>query len=428
MTPSQRLAIEQSEKRERVNALLSKDELTAEERAELDPLRTRLQEIEPEYRAAMAAEGEDLESAKRENGGITPEFRERLSLRAKASISNFLTAAARGRLPDGAEAELAAAAGVKGIPIELWDIPEERAADGSEHRAVTGAPGTVGVNLDPIRPAVFANSIAARLMVEMPRVQSGTFASATIDTSQSAEAKTKGDAIAATAGTFSVTTATPKRISARLELTLEDIAAVGQQNFESILRQNLALALSDSLDTQMINGSGVAPNLAGFFNRLTDPAAPGAAVATFDDFVGAFADGVDGLWGNTVSEVAIVAGVDTYKISAKTFRDIAAADLGAESFADYAMRLYGGWWTNKRMPAAAANIQQAILCRKGRSAMGASMGMRTAVCPHWGEVTIDDIYSGAASAQRSFTMHVLLGDVILVQPDAYAQVSFRTAV
>ena len=57
--------------------------------------------------------------------------------------------------------------------------------------------------------------------------------------------------------------------------------------------------------------------------------------------------------------------------------------------------------------------------------MGASMGMRTAVCPHWGEVSIDDIYSGSASGQRSFTMHVLLGDVILVQPDAYEQVAFK---
>ena len=30
----------------------------------------------------------------------------------------------------------------------------------------------------------------------------------------------------------------PKRISARLELTLEDIAQVGQENFEAVLRQN----------------------------------------------------------------------------------------------------------------------------------------------------------------------------------------------
>ena len=35
-----------------------------------------------------------------------------------------------------------------------------------------------------------------------------------------------------TAATFTVTSATPKRVSARLSLTLEDIAAVGQANFE----------------------------------------------------------------------------------------------------------------------------------------------------------------------------------------------------
>ena len=79
------------------------------------------------------------------------------------------------------------------------------------------------------------------------------------------------------------------------------------------------------------------------------------------------------------------------------------------------------------MPAKANHIQQAILYRKGRSMMGGAGAMRTAVCPHWGEVSIDDIYSGSAKAERYVTMHVLLGDVILVQPDAYAQVAFRVS-
>ena len=49
---------------------------------------------------------------------------------------------------------------------------------GLETRAdtVTGTPSTVGVNLDRIRPAVFAKSIAPMLGIEMPRVESGTFA------------------------------------------------------------------------------------------------------------------------------------------------------------------------------------------------------------------------------------------------------------
>ena len=91
------------------------------------------------------------------------------------------------------------------------------------------------------------------------------------------------------------------------------------------------------------------------------------------------------------------------------------------------MANYGGWWTNKRMPAKASHIAQCILYRKGRSMMGGSGGMRTAVVPHWGEVGIDDIYTGSAKAERYFSLHVLLGDVILVQPDAYAQVSVRVS-
>ena len=41
----------------------------------------------------------------------------------------------------------------------------------------------------------------------------------------------------ASAATFAVTSATPKRISGRLSIQIEDIAAVGAENFESALRQ-----------------------------------------------------------------------------------------------------------------------------------------------------------------------------------------------
>ena len=59
--------------------------------------------------------------------------------------------------------------------------------------------------------------------------------------------------------------------------------------------------------------------------------------------------------------------------------------------------------------------------------MGGSEMIRTAVCPHWGEVVIDDVYSGSGKGERYFTAHVFLGDVILVQQDAYAQVAFRVS-
>ena len=257
------------------------DSLDDEQRQELDAIERGTADLERQIRAAtVAVEDEDAEQ-RTETRTHEPdaEQRERIGLRSKAQLTNYLLAAAQGRMVAGAEAELQAAAGVKGIPIQLWDVPETRAqGDGRETRDITPAPGTVGVNLDPIRPAVFANSIAARLGIDMPRVASGTYATATITTSQTAEAKAKSAAVAATAGAFTLSTATPKRVSARLELTLEDIAAVGQANFESILRENLSLALSDELDDQAINGAGQNNDLNGMFKALTDPAAPAAGV------------------------------------------------------------------------------------------------------------------------------------------------------
>ena len=420
MTPAMKIQLRLSQVRSRLNEIsgLEGDAFTDEIRSEAESLQNEYSGLEVRHQAAIVAEGEPETRAL---DGPDAEMRERIELRSKASLTGYLQAALAGRQVMGAEAELQAAAGIgNGIPLELWDVPVETRADAS-----TAAPGTVGVNLDRIRPAVFANSIAPRLNIEMPRVESGTYASATITTSLSAGSKAKGAAQESTAAAFTVSSVTPKRISARLGIRIEDIASVGQANFESILRENLSLVLSDELDDQAINGvfvDGTNNDLDGIFQALTDPADP-TAVADFDAFVAAFAGGVDGLWSSTLKDVAVVCGPSTYQLSAKTFRDVGTNNghRGDIAFSDYAMAHAGGWWTNKRMPAAASNIQQAILHRKGRS------GMRTAVCPHWNEISIDDIYSGSAKGERYFTMHVLLGDVILVQPSAYGQVAFKLA-
>ena len=83
-------------------------------------------------------------------------------------------------------------------------------------------------------------------------------------------------------------------------------------------------------------------------------------------------------------------------LAARTFQT-AANYKGEMSAAAYAMANRGGWWTNKRMPDAATfltvdNVQQAILYRMGRSTMSAMMNggegaMRTAVFPHWNEIS-----------------------------------------
>ena len=341
-------------------------------------------------------------------------------MRGRASFGRYLVAALTGQQITGAEAEYQAACKTPGIPIDLFeqDRPEIRVD------VASGVPATgTGTTVAPIQPFVFSQSIAPMLGIEMPTVGSGSYSEMTISTALTAAAKNKATAQESTAAVLTPATATPRSIRGRLTLNLEDIAAIGQANFESALRQNAQAVVSDALDSQVITGNGTAPNLDGLINQLTDPTDP-TAVAAFDDFVAAFTDSIDGLWAGTPREIGIVANVDAFKLSAKTFRDGSGGQsrAGDMAFSDYAKAHYGAWFTNKRMPATASTIARGIVYRMGRS------GLRTACLPTWGSIAVDDIYSDAQSGQRHFTLNVLVGSkVLIVQPDAYDLVEFKVS-
>jgi hypothetical protein len=53
--------------------------------------------------------------------------------------------------------------------------------------------------------------------------------------------------------------------------------------------------------------------------------------------------------------------------------------------------------------------------------------VRTAVCPMWNEVTIDDIYSDSASGIHHYMMHSLIGDVLIEQANAYTRVGLKVS-
>ena len=421
MSPKQRLELRRSEIRGRLGAIaaLAGDALTEAITTERDTLMVELRESEPQLAAAIVAEASDETRRDDPEGGpVSPEMRERLALREKAKVGNFLVAALRGRQLSGPEAELAEAAGCDGnVPLELWNVPRGE----SERRDITPAPGTVGVNLDTLRPAVFAPSVVDKLMLDMPMVESGTYASGTISTVATADAVAKSAAVPETAGAFTVQTTTPHRIGAAMNLSLEDIAAVGASNFESILRQHISLVLSDELDDQILNGDGSSDDLTGFFKRLTNPDAPAANVETWTRFLAVQSGGIDGLWASELSDIGLLVGVDTFRLAAQTFQ---GAD-SEESAASYLKRVGSSFTTNKRLPAKKTHVQQAILTRMGRRTMPAPM--RLSVCPHWGFVSIDDVFSGSLKGERRFVISVLVGDVIVVEPGAYSQVAFRVS-
>ena len=409
----------------RLRAIEATDELTPELRTESEGLVTELTDVETRESAALATEGSTGTETTTE--GLDAAARECIELRGRSTLGAFLLAALQGRVPSGAEAEYAAAhnAPPGHVPLDLF----ESGRPAVEHRAATPAPTTgAGVTVAPVQPFVFAPSIAPRLGIDMPSVGSGGFSEMTVTTSVPAGAVAKGGDASDTAGALTAVTANPRRISARLTLTIEDIASIGVGNFESALRQNVSMKLSSEYDDQAINGNGTSPNVSGLIAQLTDPTNP-TAIAGFDDMVAAFADSIDGLWASTIAEVAIVANVDAYKLSAKTFRDRVidtgqrgGVSLGDMTFASYAEKMTGGWWTNKRMPATASTIARAIVYRKGQ------MGLRTACHPTWGTLSIDDRFSDSRSGQTHFTVHVLVGDrVLITQPAAYSMVEFKVA-
>ena len=85
----------------------------------------------------------------------------------------------------------------------------------------------------------------------MPRIGSGSFATATISTGLTAGAKAAGAPQESTAAMFNVQMTSPKRISARLSIRIEDVAASRnrRQLRKSILRQNLQLVMAQAVDS-----------------------------------------------------------------------------------------------------------------------------------------------------------------------------------
>ncbi len=262
-----------------------------------------------------------------------------------------------------------------------------------------------------------------RLLSQTFGAAGGYHAETTITGPLTAGVHSAGARAESTAATLTPISTNPRRISARLSIQAEDIAQIGTASFESAQRENLSLALANEYDEQCINGDGVAPNVTGFRKQLTRPDNP-SAVADFDAFLSAVAGQVDGLWAMGLRDVASIVNPETYRLSVTAFRD-ATNHKGNESAQTYLGRESGGWSTAARMPdtpttGTHAKIADAIVHRRGRP------GLRTAVHPVWASLQIDDIYSDSASARRHVTVHVLVGDkVLLVQPAAYRLATFK---
>ena len=147
-----------SEVRSRLNEIsgLEGAALTGEITAESGTLQTEYAELEVRHRAAITAAPNPQEVVTKTGD---PEQREKLELRSKTGLADFLRAAAGGSAVTGAAAEYAAACGVPTVghlPMALFG----QRAPMPETRAITAAPAVDGP-LQPTIPFVFERSATA---------------------------------------------------------------------------------------------------------------------------------------------------------------------------------------------------------------------------------------------------------------------------
>lgn len=392
MLKSQKLTLSMSKDRQRINELLGIEERSEDQTAELAKLTDRMQEQEVELRAAIVAEDDGVTVTHQANDAESVELR---SLRAKSKVSDFVAAAVTGQGVKGESAEYAAGVGCPGqMPLDLLGAPNTETR--AEHRAVTSGPAAETVtSTRPTVPAAFARTDAAALGIQMPMVDSGEAHYPALTTAPPAGMKAKDATADSTAAAFALTKREPGRLTGQFLIRVEDLALL--PSMETDLRGAISARMADSLDAQVIDGDGTAPNLNGLFAQATDVSAAGA-VETFGTGVSRFAALVDGTHANGWGDVSALIGTNTFSHYAGLFH----GNSGEMSLYDYLMGKLAALRVSTRVPAVAGMAQ------KGIAVLGAQ-GQPVTV-PVWrGVEMIVDPYTEAAKGQRVVTAVSLVG-------------------
>ena len=403
MTTSQRLSILTSEQRSRLGELGALEELTPELRTELDTLSAAHTDTEAQLRAAIAA---DAATTPADTPAIDGEGRERLELRAKTGLADFLKAACGGTSVSGAAAEYAASLGVPTVghlPMALFAPTNQHSHIPTvETRAITAAPAVDGP-LRPTVPFVFERSAAASLGIMMPTVPMGQVQIPKITTAPPADTLAKDGAAPSTAAAVSLVNQAPVRIAGQLEVRVEDLAVM--PSLESALSESLQGSMSNELDEQVFNGGS------GDLNGLLTQAANVSAAGTTETFslgIARFAGLVDGRHAYDLSDLRAVIGSATFGRYAGQF-----SGNGSVSLFDYLRMNLGSIRVSDRVPGVSSNAQKGIVI------LAASAEMPKIHV--WDAMQIvRDPYSGAGAGKVTITATALVSPLYV--PHGVAQV------
>ena len=246
-------------------------------------------------------------------------------------------------------------------------------------------------------------SCAAFLGIDSPTVPVGDAVYPVLTTNATAHTPAENAEAAETTGAFSASVLTPSRIQASFFYSREDRARFSGMG--EALRMNLADALADKMDQQILVGTE------GLLTGTKLPNHNSSAQATYAHYRSEMAYGrVDGTFAGSVSDLKIVMGAASYGHAASQFRSDNAGDRAA---LEDLMSVTSGVKVSAHVPGVASKKQLAVI----------RLGMRRdMVAPIWEGVTlIPDEITKAANGQIVITAIMLHAVKILRTSGFYKQ-------
>ena len=269
----------------------------------------------------------------------------------------------------------------------------------------------------PILQRLFGPGILDQLGVRIDAVPTGRTEWPIITAGTTVGAVAEGTAAAAAvAADFTVAALKPKKLTGRFEFTHEAAASVPE--LEMALRRDLADAITAQMSTAIITGDGTGANVRGFDTALTEPGNAGA-VATYSDYAGLHAAGVDGIHASTEREVMSVVPPDVYRHAATVYQT-GSGESGSEALA----RRSGGCMASPYVAETGQAGQRKKNYLHSAGPNGGGLLRGDSVAAVWPTLSvIRDIYT--KSSQGVSLVWVSLWDAYsALREDAYARVAF----
>ncbi|MCY3918744.1 MAG: hypothetical protein OXG38_02910 [Chloroflexi bacterium] len=417
MNARQRIEVEILEARRELRELAESEEAwTDEQRTKAEQLKATISGAEERLAAAIAA-GDDAPEERDQDAGNADDA-DRQELLARASIGEIFSCSVEGISPSGATKELQDELKLQGnmIPLELLSEPAARVEKFTAGQ--TPAPSDVGASQQPIIPAVFPRAAAAYLGVQMPTVPVGDATFTIISTSVAPGTPAGGAEQAHSAGAFTATVVDPERIQGSFFIRREDRARLA--GMEEALRMNLADALSDTLDSEIVGTSGLlAASNAGGVRPAANTAA--STASAFADYMNLLYQEVDGIYAAMAGDVRLLVAGDVYAAMGASYR----SDDADYTAVDALMRHGGGLRVSAHVPAAATVNSQT---NNGLVVAAKDVGRMHAVAPLWeGVELIVDPLTQAQEGEIVITGVLLWGGFNLLRAAAFDATYVKTS-